>query len=66
MLSSKQFEFQQVRQTMETQSQSSTIAPGSGKYSKRKNLRVLFISHSNNLFFSPRNKRMNVTFIEYP
>ena len=46
MLSSKQFEFQQVRQTMETQSQSSTLAPGSGKCSKRKNLRVLIINES--------------------
>ena len=52
MLSSKQFEFQQVRQTMETQSQSSTIAPGSGKCSKRKKLRVLIIFNSKNNFHS--------------
>ena len=61
MLSSKQFEFQQVRQTMETQSQSSTLAPGSGKCSKRKNLRVLINLHSNYLFYS---KLMNDS--EYP
>jgi len=55
MLSSKQFEFQQVRQTMETQSQSSTLAPGSGKCSKRKNLRVLINLHSNYLFYLTQN-----------